>query len=265
MNNQEAKLILQAYRPGGEDASDPLFAEALEQARLDPELQKWLAEENALEARLQARLEAAIPVPRRLKSDLLALQKISRQSPWWSWWFHPMKLAPATAVVLLLGLAALFLFPQKQAQLASFQATMAHYSAQEQGHVTFESHDLAKIQQWLQGRGIETKFELPTVLHRGIPQGCRLVNWNGHEATMVCFMLDNGEHMDLFVMDHANLPDFPVNGAPQYAKADGLMTATWSDGGKIYLLTGRNRTVLQKILQNAEQSAHAISLTVSEI
>src|SRR5258706_136048 len=40
MNNQEAKLILQAYRCGGQDASDPLFAEALEQARRDPELAK---------------------------------------------------------------------------------------------------------------------------------------------------------------------------------------------------------------------------------
>ncbi len=29
MNCNEAKLILQAYRPGGQDADDPQFAEAL--------------------------------------------------------------------------------------------------------------------------------------------------------------------------------------------------------------------------------------------
>ena len=29
MNHQEAKLILQAYHPDGQDASDPFFAEAL--------------------------------------------------------------------------------------------------------------------------------------------------------------------------------------------------------------------------------------------
>src|SRR5579871_3009993 len=101
MNNQEAKLILQAYRPGGEDASDPLFAEALEQARRDPELQKWFAEQIALETHLKARLETAIPVPRGLKSDLLALRKTSRPAPWW-WWLQPMRLAAAAAVVLLL-------------------------------------------------------------------------------------------------------------------------------------------------------------------
>src|ERR1700757_567368 len=105
MNNQEAKLILQAYRPNGLDASDPLFAEALEQARRDPELQKWFAEENALDARLQARLRTAIPVPNALKSDLLALRKTVRPV---SWWFQPMKLAVAAAVAFLLALAVFF-------------------------------------------------------------------------------------------------------------------------------------------------------------
>lgn len=247
MNNQEARLILQAYRPGGEDASDPLFAEALEQARRDPELQKWFAEENALEARLQARLETAIPVPRGLKSDLLALRKIVRPAPWW---LQPMKLAAAAAVVLLLGLAVLFLLPQKQTQLASFRETMARYSAQEQGHIVFESHDPAKIQQWLQDRGIETNFDLPTALPGRSTQGCRLVDWNGRRATMICFML-KGEHMDLFVMDRAGLPDLPDNSAPQYARAGDLMTATWSKGGKIYLLTGENKELLQKVLQQS--------------
>ena len=96
MNNQEAKLILQAYHPGGRDASDPLFAEALEQARRDPELQKWFADEQALDSRIQSKLRTAVLVPRDLKSNLLALRKINRPVPWW---FQPMKLAAAAAVV----------------------------------------------------------------------------------------------------------------------------------------------------------------------
>ncbi len=43
MNNQEAKLILQAYRLGGQDAADPLFQEVLEQLKRDPDLAKWFA------------------------------------------------------------------------------------------------------------------------------------------------------------------------------------------------------------------------------
>jgi hypothetical protein len=247
MNNQEAKLILQAYRCGGQDASDPLFAEALEQAKLDPELQKWFAQENALDAHIQASLQKAVPVPRELKSNLLALGKIIRPTPWR--WFQPMKLAAAAAVLLLLGVAAFLLLPERPAQLVSFRETMARYSMQQHGHVTFESHDMAKIHQWLQARGIETKFELPATIPGKAAEGCRVVDWNGHKATMICFVLDSGKHMDLFVMDRAGLPDFPDTRSPQFAKAPGLMTAIWVHGGKIYLLTGEDNKFLQKLLQ----------------
>src|ERR1700739_3420120 len=101
MNNQEAKLILQAYRANGEDASDPFFAEALAQVRQDPELQKWFAEEMAFNARMQARLEAAIPIPAVLKSNLLALRKTAPAPA--PWWVQPMKLAAATLFFAAFG------------------------------------------------------------------------------------------------------------------------------------------------------------------
>jgi hypothetical protein len=245
MNNQEARLILQAYRCGGQDASDPLFAEALEQAKRDPELQKWFAEENALDARIQASLRRAIPVPRQLESNLLALRKIARPTPWW---FQPMKLAAAAAVLLLLGLAIFFLSPQKTTLLGSFRETMARHALQRQGHIVFESHNIAKIEQWLQDSGAQTNFDLPAMLQSGTPHGCRVVDWNGRKATMICFILEGGEHVDLFVLDRVGLPDFPESSAPQFAKADGLMTATWSEAGKVYLLTGANKERLQKVL-----------------
>jgi len=243
MNNQEAKLILQAYRANGQDAADPFFADALEQVRRDPELQKWFAEENALNARLQARLETAIPIPPGLKAGLLAQRKIVQPLPWW---LQPMKLA-AAAVILLSLVAAFLLLSQKSTPLASFREAMARSSMQMQEHVTFESHDFPKIQQWLQTRNLDTNFNLPAALQSGVPQGCRVVDWNSHKATMICFFV-NGEHMDLFVMDRTGLPDFPENGAPQFAKAGDLMTAMWANNGKVYLLTGQSKELLQKVL-----------------
>ena len=245
MNNQEAKLILQAYRANGEDASDPFFAEALAQVRQDPELQKWFAEEMAFNARLQTRLDAAIPIPAGLKSNLLALRKTA--PPPAPWWLQPMKLAAVTLILAALG-AILLLIPQRTSQLASFRDTMARHSLQAEEHVVFQSHDLAKIEQWLQGNGAKTDFNVPATLQAGLPHGCRIVDWNGQKATMICFYVGK-QHFDLFVMDRAGLPNFPQNGAPQFASADGLMTAMWSDDGKVYLLTGQNKTDLQIILQ----------------
>lgn len=244
MNNQEAKLILHAYRPNGRDAADPMFAEALEQARRDPELQQWFANETALNTRIQERLITAVPMPSELKSNLLALRKTVRPA---SWWHRPMNLAAAAAILFLAGIAFILL-PNKQGQVVSFREAMAEHSLQTEGHVVFESHQIADIRRWLQDRGFAADFNLPAMLQGGTPQGCRVVDWNGHKATMVCFMLE-GQHMDLFVMDRSDLPGFPRSGAPQFAKAEGLMTVMWTRGQDVYLLTGSSKEQLLKVLQ----------------
>ena len=215
--------------------------------RQDPELQKWFATENALEARVQGRLHAAVPVPPALKSNLLALRKIVRPEPWWR---QPVKLAVAAGVMFLMGLALFWLLPQRSAQLVSFRDAMARCSLQEHGHVVFESHDLAKIQNWLQNRNMETNFDLPAGLKSGPAEGCRVVNWDGQKATMICFVRDDGQHMDLFVMNRAGLPEVPAGSPPQFAEANGLMTAVWAKGDKVYLLTGDDAKYLRKFLQS---------------
>jgi hypothetical protein len=248
MNNQEAKLILQAYRPNGQDAADPFFAEALEQVRRDPELQKWFSEETNLNNRIQGRLQGTIPVPPNLKSELLAFQRTIRPT---SRWFQPIKLAAVGLILASLG-AILLLIPQRRmTQLASFRDTMARSSLQTQEHVVLESHNIASIQQWLRSKNMDSHFDLPAAMQAGTgtAQGCRVVDWNGHQAIMICFIV-NGEHMDLFVMDSAELPSFPESSAPQFASADGLMTAMWTGSGKVYLLTAQTQGVLQKFLQH---------------
>jgi len=81
MNNQEAKFILAAYRPGGQDASDPLFAEALEQVRRDPELATWFEAEQHFDAAMSEKLKGE-PVPPELRANILAARKIVRPSHW---------------------------------------------------------------------------------------------------------------------------------------------------------------------------------------
>src|SRR5271156_2792587 len=77
MNNNDAKLILQVYRPGGEDATDPFFAEALEQARLDPALRIWFAEQQAKDERMRGALQIIVP-PHDLRDMIVRTQKIAQ-------------------------------------------------------------------------------------------------------------------------------------------------------------------------------------------
>ena len=71
MTTQEAKFLLSAYRPDGRDAADPFFAEALAQARSDPELAAWFAREQAMDARISERLGGIVP-PQALRESILA-------------------------------------------------------------------------------------------------------------------------------------------------------------------------------------------------
>jgi len=246
MNNQEAQLILQVYRPGGQDASDPLVTQALEQAQRDPELQKWFAEEHGLDLRVQAKLRTAIVVPAELKSNLLALKRTARPASR----RRPVWLALAAILVLLLGLAAWWVRPANPAQLDSFRKAMVAYSMQRHAHITFETSDITQIQKWLRDRGMTGEFELPGGLRGKPTEGCRVVEWNGQKAALICFVLADGHHVDLFVMDRAAVPSLAGSDVPQYTQTGALLTATWTTGKQVYLLTGGgNKKFLQKLLE----------------
>jgi len=248
MNNLEAKMILQAYRPSGDDASDPFFREALEQVERDPELKKWFANEMAWDANLRSRLETALPVSRNLKANLLALQKLERPIPWW---LNLARFTTATAMIVL-AVFVCILFTQPQGKsLDAFRHAMTLCSLQHHDHVTFEVNDLSKIQNWLQGNGGTTNFDLPPEIQAVGAQGCKVIDWNNQKVTMICFFSkEKGEHLDLFIMDNPNGSLLPKTQAPRFARKNGLMTACWSKNDNFYLLTGENAQAVRDAMQS---------------
>jgi hypothetical protein len=248
MNHLGAKLILQAYRPSGDDASDPFFREALEHVEHDPELKKWFANNIAWDANLRPRLETALPVPRDLRAKLLALQKLEPTIPWWRNWF---KLAAGTAMIALVVLVCLLFTPQRGKSLESFRQTMTACSLQNHEHVTFEVNDLSKIQAWLQSNGATTNFDLPPGIQAVGVQGCKVIDWNNQKVTMICFFSkEKGEHLDLFIVNSPNGSLLPKARAPQFARENGLMTACWSKNDNVYLLTGENAQAVRDAINS---------------
>ncbi|MGB6222546.1 hypothetical protein [Haloferula sp.] len=71
MDKEEARFILRCFRPGGSDAADPEFAEALQLAAADRDLGEWLAKERALDADFSEVL-GTLPLPDGLREEILA-------------------------------------------------------------------------------------------------------------------------------------------------------------------------------------------------
>lgn len=72
MDKEQARFILQSFRPDGADAADADFAAALQLAVEDRELGEWLAEERATDAEFAAAL-CEVEIPEELRQHILAV------------------------------------------------------------------------------------------------------------------------------------------------------------------------------------------------
>ena len=101
MNPHDSKFILRARRPGGSDADDPIFAEALAATERDPQLKAWHEREQRTDAALSAKLREIAPPP-DLTAAILAGARASVPRP--AWWRRPGWLAAAAAFAVLMSL-----------------------------------------------------------------------------------------------------------------------------------------------------------------
>ncbi len=239
MDNEQAKLILGAYRHTGEDASDPFFAEALEQARVDPEFAAWLAEERQFDQAMTRTLRAQEP-PEHLRQTLMLGNKVvslHRRRPFWA---QPVPwLALAAALALFLGLS--LLFQQSGPSVTGPQLAREIIELAESGKITLGkmSSNPEELRSWLATRGSPHDFTIPAGL-RGYPGvGCQTYVVNGTKVSLMCFMLGKDQVVHLFVVDENALKDAPGE-KPSIIREHDKVAATWSVGGKTFLLMGMN-------------------------
>ena len=245
IDNEQAKLILQAYRPDGEDADDPSFSEALEQARVDPELAKWFAEQRAFDEAMRKALQTRIP-PVGLRDSILLTKKISalpRRQPSRPVWRRPRVMALAASIVVLLA-AAVLIRPGAEHYI-SHPMTVAAFSHQvldlnDRVSLGKMSNKPAELRAWLAERGAPSDFELPRGLRDAQGLGCQSYTIGGAKVSLLCFMLGQDQFVHLFVVDRDALKDAAPNASRVIRTEGGIPLATWTSGGKSYLLTGIN-------------------------
>jgi anti-sigma factor RsiW len=248
MNREEAKLILQAYRPGGQDAGDPQFAEALALAKTDPELAAWFARQQKFDALISREIKS-LPAPPDLKEKILALENPQRQKtielPAPAWWRNlfsfnpPVTWAMTAAVFILCGIVIFWKQPENSVHFANYSAQMVYAAVNDSNHVDVENKNMKQIVAWLGEHHGENNFVLPVALNgdSGLV-GCRVLDWHGQKVSMLCYGLSGSGHVDLFVANSNIFPDAPPEDKPQFVSSGGMPTASWSHDGEAYLMVG---------------------------
>ena len=235
MDNLLAKEILLRYRPGTTDASDPEFAEALDQAKRDPELGRWFAQNQAFQATIRARFKQ-LPVPAGLKEDILAAYRAPASPVWWQ---QPafQAFAAAAAILLFIGLTLFWSQPREGRSFAAFQSRVVR-NAQRGYAMEITTTNLGEIRQYLASQGAHADYVLPAPLEKLPGDGGAVLRWRNKTVSMVCF--DLGDHNDLylFVANRADLPGAPSTSDPKFTKIGNLTAASWSAGNRTYVLAG---------------------------
>lgn len=242
MTTQQIKNVLSVYRLRTADDDDPDFAEALACVRQDPMLRDWFANHCAVQQALRARFRQ-ITVPGGLKEQI-----ISEHRAWTAHqrWRRPVALVAVAAVIaLLIAVGALWLQPgaepKDQADLATFCSRMGR-AVLRQYTMTLETNDPNQIRAHLAQNHAPADYTLTKALDRTELTGCGVLGWQGKPVSMICFHsgkpLPPGEKTDifLFVVDRDTVGDAPTGAGPQFAKVNRLVTASWTQGRKLYVL-----------------------------
>jgi hypothetical protein len=235
VDNREAKFILSAYRPGGQDANDPRFSEALEQARRDPILQRWLDESIAFDAAMTEKLCAAL-VPGDLRESILAGGKVSRAPRWKN---RMRKVAFAAAVIFSAIVGSLIWHNTRPAHLAGWQSqALDVISSLVRNESSFDaqSHNGNELLTWLRANHAPTAQTLPHNLDKLESLGCKTFSWNGMRVSVICFVRPNGGLIHLITMNRSAESDREFNPQPRVVHQDRWATATWREGEVTYML-----------------------------
>jgi len=198
--NESAKFVLNAYRPSGADAQDPVFRAALEQASRDPELAAWFKEQRSFDALIAGKL-AEVQPPATLYSTIMA--GLANRSSIRRFNFRPF-LALA-AVLVLSGSVLLPLYMEnssKSKSMEQYQRTnLTMLNSVPALELDLTTADFSRTQEYLSEKKAPCIPSLPGSLLDLPTAGCKTLQWQGQELSLTCFRLPSGELLHVFVID----------------------------------------------------------------
>ena len=250
--NEQAKLLLSAYRPGGEDAGDPAFAEALAQAQRDPQLRAWLEQSQEFDRAVSEKLRA-LAVPADLRAMILAGGKMSRPR---RGGVNLRVWAIAAALAILATIGALW--QTREARLDAWQTeSLAVLDGIESGteKLDIEHPQRAHLMDWLRERSAPAPSRFPTALASRPTFGCKAIDSHGRTTSLICFDLGNAEQAHLFITPSAGLKMAQPEDHPLFGHRRHWNLASWRSGENVHMLAsqideGKFRALLTNLSEN---------------
>jgi len=234
VDSREAKEILSCYRRGYDDATDPLFAEALELARTDPALAQWLERQTEFDAAVREQFRR-IPVPADLREKILARRPTSPRAA--VWWRQPWLQAAAAAVAAIAVAAGLWR-AHPPADFDVYRREMAGIVAGEY-EINFKTSRFDEIRKYLASQGSPSDYALTPAMQDLEAEGASVVHWRGREVSLICLEAGEDQDLFLFVVPRSIFQNAPAKQSMLFERVGEMTTAAWSTGDNVYFLAGR--------------------------
>jgi hypothetical protein len=99
-----------------------------------------------------------------------------------------------------------------------------------------QSRNPAELVARLQVNGAPTAQTLPRNLERLESLGCKTFSSEGQPISVICFQRADGGLIHLAVTKASPVLDRTLTGQPKFIQQGNWATATWQDGGTVYML-----------------------------
>lgn len=232
MDKKKAKEVLLRSRPWSPRKTDEEET-AAKLAESESDLRDLQKRQEEFNARVRHEL-AGIPVPSGLRDQILARKKIVRIPCWRQPRFA---LAIAAAFIFLAVGTFYWARPREDKTFAGFRSRMVGFAVREYRMDKFTTN-MVELRDFLATGGRPADFPLPQELAKVPLKGGARLSWQGQPVSMVCFDWDKKETLYMFVID-APAAAPPETAAAQLKPLKRLNTATWTAGGKTFVLAGR--------------------------
>jgi len=233
MTSEQARFVLQACRPHGQDAADPAFIEALAQADRDPELRAWLERERAFDSQVSGKCKQ-VAIPASLRASILAGGRVSRRPR--SAWRSLVGIGLAASFALFFGTMAVSRLSGSDAYLDELvqHGLMEMTGPHPRGQPLDGYGELGAL---LRDPSQRLGTAMPIDLNRLREIGCRSLQVAGKEVFEICFRRDSYYH--LYIARRADFSCRECEIEPMFRERGEFASVSWVDDQHVFVLVSR--------------------------